>query len=172
MLEVIPSVDSRALNAGLKKLKTLDEDVIKDLRRNLVATIGPYAAKIAEAVPTQAPLSGMNNNGATQWARVKGTVNLTPGRSKKTGNHLLSIRVTPAKERRGVYIGEMAGMRSNGKSRRGANLINVLNQRFPMIKRGGRFAFDKFRKTRPEFVKLAVKSVKKTTDKINKDLVR
>ena len=137
MLEVIPSVDSRALNAGLKKLKTLDEDVIKDLRRNLVATIGPYPAKIAEAV-----------------------------------NHLLSIRVTPAKERRGVYIGEMAGMRSSGKSRRGANLIKVLNQRHPMIKRGGRFAFDKFRKTRPEFVKLAVKSVKKTTDKINKDLVR
>lgn len=172
MLEVIPSVDSRALNAGLKKLKTLDEDVIKDLRRNLVATIGPYAAKIAEAVPTEAPLSGMNNNGATQWARVKGTVNLTPGRSKKTGNHLLSIRITPAKERRGVYIGEMAGMRSSGKSRRGQNLIRKLNERFPMVKRGGRFAFDKFRKTRPEFVKLAVKSVKKTTDKINKDLVR
>lgn len=169
---LIPSVDSRSLNAGLKKLKTLDADVIKDLRATLKVTVGPYAAAIAAAVPSAPPLSGFANNGDTRWARVTGTVNLTPGRSKKTGNHLLSIRIKPAKEKRGVYIGEMAGMRTSGKTSAGRHLINVLNQRYPMVKRGGRWAFDKFRRTRPEFVKLAVLSVKLTTDKINKDLVK
>jgi len=169
---LVPSVDTKSLNAGLKILKEADENVIKNLRATLKLTVGPYAAKIAAEVPSEPALSGFGNNGDTGWSKARGTVNLTPGRSRKSGNHLLSIRVTAAKGKRGVYIAEMAGMRSGGFTPQGRSLIQSLNRRYPMIKRGGRFAFDKFRKTRPEFVKLAILSVKQVTNKINKDLIK
>ena len=169
---ITPSIDQQGLRIALAELKEVEPTTVKDLRTKLRQTVGPYAREIAASVPTEPPLSGFANNGATSWAKVRGSVSFTPGRSRKTGNHLVSIRVTPAKQKRGVYIGEFAGMRTNGITRSGRALIRGLNARYPMIKRGGRWAFDKFRETRPEFVGIATLAVKQTTDKINKKLVR
>ncbi len=169
---ITPSIDQQGLRVALAELKEVEPNVVKDLRTSLRQKVGPYAREIAASVPVEPPLSGFANNGATSWASVRGSVSFTPGRSRKTGNHLVSIRVTPAKQKRGVYIGEMAGMRTNGITRSGRALIRGLNARYPMIKRGGRWAFEKFRQTRPEFVALAITSVQMTTDKVNKKLVR
>jgi hypothetical protein len=47
-------------------------------------------------------------------------------------------------------------------------MIDVLNQRFPMRGRGGRFAYTKFRLLRPDAMKLAFGIVEKSVGDINR----
>ena len=162
-------VNAQGLKSALRELKHLEPDVIKDLRADLRTQLAATAQQVASAVPARPPLSGFGNNGETGWTRVRGSVGFTPS---KKGTSLVSIRVTPAGKRRGLYIAEMAGMRSSGESARGQTMIRNLNNRFPMIKRGGRFAFDRFRKLRPNVLDLAKNILKGTTDRVNKRLVR
>jgi hypothetical protein len=49
-------------------------------------------------------------------------------------------------------------------------MIDVLNQRFPMRGKGGRFAYTKFRTLRPDAVKLATSIVESAVAKINRKL--
>ena len=165
-----PQVGAEGIRKALAILKETDETVVKELRGELRAKIGPIAKKTAEAVPVRPPLSGMGNNSPTGWTTVRSSVAVTPGRSRKTGNHLVSIRVTPRGKQRGVYIGELAGSRSGGTQARGRRLIDVLNQRFPMKGKGGRFAYNKFRELRPDAVDIAVGIVNRTVQKLSKKL--
>lgn len=165
-----PQVGAEGIRKALAILRESEETVVKDLRADLRAKIGPIAKKTAEAVPARPPLSGMGNPGPTGWTTVRSSVGVTPGRSRKTGNHLVSIRVTPRGKQRGVYIGELAGSRSGGTQARGRRLIDVLNQRFPMKGRGGRFAYDRFRTLRPDAVNIAVGVINNTIKKLNKKL--
>jgi hypothetical protein len=169
---IIPSVSATGIREAVKELKQVDPTLLKDLRKDLRAKVGPLAKQVADAVPTQPPLSGMGNPVPTGWSPVRPTISFTPGASRKTGNHLVSIRVNPvpAKGRRGLYIGELAGSRSSGSTARGRRLINVLNQRFPMTGKGGRFAYSKFRTLRPDAVALAKSIVSSTVAKINRKL--
>ena len=165
-----PQVGAEGIRKALAILKESEETVVKDLRGELRAKIGPLAKQTAEAVPTRPPLSGMGNNSPTGWSTVRPSVAVTPGRSRKTGNHLVSIRVTPRGKQRGVYIGELAGSRSGGTQARGRRLIDVLNSRYPMKGKGGRFAYDKFRTLRPDAVDMAVDIINRTIKKLNKRL--
>lgn len=167
---IIPEVNQNDLRAALRQLKEVDADVVKDLRKDLRAQLGPMAQQIAQSVPTDPPLSGFSGEGPTSWTPVRGSVSFTPGSSRKAGNYLVSIRITPRGQRRGLYIAELAGSRTSGKTASGKAMVRNLNQRFPMIKRGGRFAFKKFRTLRPNVVMLATRIVKNTTDKVNKKL--
>ena len=165
-----PQVGAEGIRKALAILKESEETVVKDLRGELRAKIGPLAKQTAEAVPVRPPLSGMGNNSPTGWSTVRPSVAVTPGRSRKTGNHLVSIRVTPRGKQRGVYIGELAGSRSGGTQARGRRLIDVLNSRYPMKGKGGRFAYDKFRTLRPDAVDMAVDIINRTIKKLNKRL--
>lgn len=165
-----PQVGAEGIRKALAILKETDETVVKELRAELRAKIGPIAKRTAEAVPVRPPLSGMGNNSPTGWSTVRPSVAVTPGRSRKTGNHLVSIRVTPRGKQRGVYIGELAGSRSGGTQARGRRLIDVLNSRFPMKGKGGRFAYDKFRTLRPDAVDMATDIINRTIKKLNKRL--
>jgi len=165
-----PTVGAEGIRKALAILKESEETVIKDLRGELRAKIGPLAKQTAEAVPTRPPLSGMGNTSPTGWTSVRSSVAVTPGRSRKTGYHLVSIRVTPRGKQRGVYIGELAGSRSGGTTNRGRRLIDLLNQRFPMKGNGGRFAYNKFRLLRPDAVNIAVGIINNTVKKLNKKL--
>lgn len=167
---IIPEVNQNDLRAALRQLKEVDANVVKDLRKDLRAQLGPMAQQVAQSVPVDPPLSGFAGESPTSWTPVRGSVSFTPGSSRKTGNYLVSLRVTPRGKRRGLYIAELAGSRSNGKTASGKAMVRNLNQRFPMVKRGGRFAFKKFRSLRPSVVVLATKIVKNTTDKVNKKL--
>ena len=165
-----PQVGAEGIRKALAILRESEETVVKDLRGELRAKIGPLAKQTAEAVPSRPPLSGMGNNSPTGWSTVRSSVAVTPGRSRKTGNHLVSIRVTPRGKQRGVYIAELAGSRSGGTQARGRRLIDVLNQRYPMKGKGGRFAYNKFRTLRPDAVKLAVDIINRTVKKLDKKL--
>ena len=167
---IVPQVGAEGIRKALKILKETDETVVKDLRGELRSKLGNRARQTAEAVPVEPPLSGMGNTGPTGWTSVRPSISVTPGRSRTTGNHLVSIRVTPRGKQRGVYIGELAGSRSGGTQARGRRLINVLNQRFPMIGAGGRFAYKKFRTLRPEAVDIATGLINRTVQKLDKKL--
>jgi hypothetical protein len=165
-----PSVNAEGIRTALKVLKQTEATALKDLRAELRAKLGPIAKQTAAQVPTRPPLSGMGNPGATGWTSVTGKISMTPGRSRKTGNHLVSIRIQPKGAQRGVYIAELAGSRSSGTTNRGRRLIDVLNQRFPMKGNGGRFAYNKFRMLRPDAVQIAIGIVNRTLDKLNRKM--
>jgi hypothetical protein len=153
-----------------RELKDLDKTLLTGLRRDLRSTISPFAQQVAAAFPSEAPLSGMNNSGGTGWTAVKPSVSFTPGTSRKTGNHLVSLRINPVGKQRGIYIGEFAGSRSGGKTARGRSLINKLNERYPMKGKGGRFGYTKFRLLRPDVVNLAVVIVNRVIAKVNRSI--
>jgi hypothetical protein len=169
---ITPSFEATGIREALKQLKEVDPTVVKTLRADLRAKITPFAKQVADAVPAEPPLSGMGNTSPTGWSPVRPSVSFTPGRSRKTGDHLVSIRVNPipARGRRGLYLGELAGSRSSGSTEKGRRLINVLNQRYPMKGKGGRFAYTKFRLLRPDAMKLAKGIVEKSIFEINKKL--
>jgi len=169
---IIPSVSATGIREIVKELKEVDPQLLKDLRKELRSQVGPIAKQVADAVPSEPPLSGFGNPSPTGWSPVRPSIAFTPGRSRKTGNHLVNIRVNPvpARGRRGLYIGELAGSRSGGTTDRGRRMIDVLNQRFPMRGRGGRFAYTKFRTLRPDAVKLATSIVESAVGKINRKL--
>lgn len=165
---ITPKIEANNIREAVKELKELDKNVLKGLRKDLRASIGPFAKQIAEAVPNDPPLSGMGQYGATGWSPVRPSISFTPGRSRKSGDHLVSIRINPTRKQRGLYLGELAGSRSRGQTKAGRNLVNVLNQRFPMKGKGGRFAYTKFRLLRPDAVGLAVVIVNRVIGQVNR----
>ena len=167
---ITPQVNAEGIRAAVKELKDLDANLLKELRKDLRAKIGPIAKQIADDVPSEPILSGFARESSFGWGPVKATVGFTPGRSRKTGNHLVSIRINPPKGKRGLYVAEIAGSRSTGKNARGKAMIRNLNEKRPMKGKGGRFAYTKFRLLRPDAMKLATTIVNQTLAKINKRL--
>ena len=167
---IIPSVNAEKIREAVKELRGIDPNLVKELRKELRTKISPFARQVADNVPTDPPLSGFGNSGSTGWSDVAPKISFTPGRSRKTGNHLVSIRIQPRAAKRGLYIAELGGSRSRGASNRGRAMIRNLNLRYPMKGKGGRFAYTKFRLLRPDAVKLAVDAVKSYTEKVNRRL--
>jgi hypothetical protein len=167
---ITPQVGAEGIRKALAVLKETEPTVLKDMRSDLRGKLSNIAKQTAEAVPTRPPLSGMGNPGPTGWTTVRASISATPGRSRKSGNHLVSIRITPRGKQRGVYIGELAGSRSGGTQARGRRLIDVLNSRFPMKGKGGRFAYNKFRLLRPDAVRIATGVLNNTVKKLDKKL--
>jgi hypothetical protein len=164
-----PKLNADDVRRALKALKEIDPQIVKDLRKELRSKLSPIAQQVAAAVPLDPPLSGMRNNGATRWSGASGKTSFTPGRSKKTGNSLVAVRVQP-KEGRGVYIAELAGSRSSGSTANGQNLIQVLNQRQPMKGKGGRYIYAKFRLLRPDVIRIAEGILDNTFQKLENKL--
>lgn len=166
---IIPSVDAREIRNVLRVIKTIEPTVTKKLRQDLRSQLSSLAKQTAEAIPSAAPMSGMEGNSPTSWSRVDGKVSFTPGKTRYAGDYLVSIRVVP-KSNRGVFIGELAGSRSRGSTARGSRMIDVLNQRKGMIGKGGRFAYNRFRTLRPEAVSVARRVVESTFANFEKEL--
>ena len=165
---ITPKIEANNIREAVKELKALDKNLVKELRKDLRASIGPFAKQVANAVPVEPPLSGLGQYGPTGWSPVRPSISFTPGRSRKSGDHLVSIRINPTRKQRGLYLGELAGSRSRGASARGRNLISVLNQRAPMKGRGGRYAYKKIRLMRPDAIALAVGIVNKLIGQVNR----
>jgi hypothetical protein len=167
-----PKLNAQDVRRVLTAIKTVSPTITKDLRTDLRSKLGPTAKQVTNDLggASQPPLSGFGNNGATAWSGSRTTVSFTPGKSRKPGNSLVSIRVTPLGKRRGIFIAELAGSRSSGITSQGSNLITVLNSRKPMKGKGGRFIYNKFRELRPEVVRLATNILNDTFKKFEKEL--
>jgi len=166
---ITPRVEAQGIKAAIKELKNVDSNVLKILRKDLRTQIGPFAKQIAAAVPTTSPLSGFTRESSYGWGPAKARVSFTAGNSKKTGNHLVSIRVAPNNKTRGLYVAERAGAKQ-GKNNRGKAMIRNLNDKYPMSGKGGRFAYSKFRLLRPDAIQIAKRIVNGALSTINKRL--
>jgi len=151
-----PTMRAEGVREVIAELKKISPELVKQLRKDLRSGVQPTAKAVVAAYPIAPPLSGMANEGRLAWGRVRGSVSITPGRSRRyrQTSSLVAIKVTGSPDA-GVRMAELAGSRSNGSSRQGQNMIAVLNRRQPMKGRGGRFAFDTFRKNRDQVVKVA-----------------
>jgi len=167
---ITPKVGQEGIRRALSILRETEPEVNKTLKAELKGKLSNIAKQTAEGVPVAPPLSGFRSQSPTGWTRVSAIVSATPGKSRVAGNHLVSIRVRPQGNRRGLFIAELAGSRSGGQTPAGRNLIRVLNQRFPMQGKGGRFAYAKFRLLRPDAVQIAIGIINRTVQKIDKRL--
>ena len=120
MIEATPTVNAAELRKVIRVLKEIDPQIIKDLRAELRGKLVPVAREVAAAVPVESPLSGMRNNGAMGWSQVVGKTGFTPGKSRRNANNLVSLRIDPRNGKRGFYLAELAGSRSQGQTASGA----------------------------------------------------
>lgn len=147
----------------LKAIKQLEPDTIKRLRADLKGKLGGIMSQVQSAIPTQAPLSGMNNRGRLKWGKPKVSISFTPASkfSGKDYHPLVSLSISGA----GFKMAELAGSRdkpgqwksitpeyTNGWgtvsdhriTTQGFSLIDNLRRRFPTKGKAGRFAFSSY----------------------------
>jgi hypothetical protein len=117
-----------------KTLKTLDNDLIKQARKDLRTGAKPVADAVKANIPTEAPLSGMVHNGRTSWKRSGVKVSIKTNFSKKAerkGTSLVSIIAgAQGKNAMGAaafQIADMAGRKRRGNTRSGSAMIRALN---------------------------------------------
>jgi len=153
---VRPTLRAEGVRQVIAELKKISPELVVELRKELRSGLKPQAQAVAAAYPKAPPLSGMGTNGRLRWAPVRATVSITPGRSRRyrETSNLVSIRAAGTPDD-GVNMAELAGSRSKGFTPQGQNMIAVLNNRKPMRGRGGRYAFDAFRKNRDQVVRVA-----------------
>lgn len=168
-MPIYPSIDAQGIREAINELKKLDPDLVKALRSDLRSSLKPFAQEIKQATPEDPPLSGMGHGGDTRYTPDSVSVSMTTGKSRKfpTMSALVSFRVTPRNQARGLYLAELAGSRSNGYTARGRNMIAVLNQRRSMIGRGGRYAYDTFRRNQPQIFGVAINVIDKHVQQVN-----
>lgn len=187
MLKTSVEVDGASIRAAMKALDEIDPELRKKMRKELAAALGGVTNDIRASIPTVSPLSGMVTQGRLRWGiPKKPTVSLTPGRSKK-GVSFLSIKAS-ANPEAAFAMAERAGSRKdwatgfsrnynkNGKevnhrlNGQGKAMTDALNKRYPMKGRGGRWAFDTFRKDRPKIIAEATKIVNSYLEVVNRKL--
>lgn len=117
-----------------KTLKGIDNDLVKQARKDLRTGAKPVATAVKNNIPTEAPLRGMVHNGRTAWqpSGVKVTVktNFTK-KAERKGTSLVSIIAgAQGKNSQGsaaFQIADMAGRKRRGNTRAGQAMIRKLN---------------------------------------------
>ena len=167
-----PQVGAEGIRKALAILRESEETVVKDLRGDLKSKLSPIAKKVVAATPATKPLSGMTDNRSSKWHYSQPTalVSVTPGRSRKSGNSLVTLQVRQPKRKIIWDISEMIGGSWVTRTARGRVLERALNSKSQMIGRGGRFAYKRFRTLRPDAVNIAVGIINNTIKKLNKKL--
>lgn len=110
---------------ALRTMQQIEPEMYKQLRKDIRSITAPAVSAVKSAVPTVAPLSGMNHNGRTAWNGVNVTTNITPGqRSRAFGSttaNLVAISSTGKNGQYGFNIADMAG-RGSGRGSRPKNI--------------------------------------------------
>jgi len=117
-----------------KTLKGIDNDLVKQARKDLRTGAKPVATAVKNNIPTESPLRGMVHNGRTAWqpAGVKVTVktNFTK-KAERKGTSLVSIVAgAQGKNSQGAaafQIADIAGRKRRGNTRAGQAMIRKLN---------------------------------------------
>ena len=117
-----------------KTLKGIDNDLVKQARKDLRNGAKPVATAVKNNIPTESPLRGMVHNGRTAWqpSGVKVTVktNFTK-KAERKGTSLVSIVAgAQGKNSQGsaaFQIADMAGRKRRGNTRAGQAMIRKLN---------------------------------------------
>lgn len=168
-MPVRPVIEGADFREALRTLKTVDPDIVKDLRKSLRSALGADAKAIAGAMPATPPLSGMANQGRLAWpSRFSGTVVLSPGRRRRGGvSSLVGLRIRGNPDA-GFRMAELAGSRSRGSTPQGRAMISNL----PGNPKGGRFAYARFVRDRANLVKKAERVIADFVKRLNERLER
>jgi len=59
---ITPTVNAEKIRDAIKELRNVDPNLVKELRKELRTKISPLARQVAEAVPTDPPLSGFRQH--------------------------------------------------------------------------------------------------------------
>lgn len=152
-------------------LRKLDNDLVKELRKELQSDLKPVAKAIAAKYPSQPTLSGFARSyGRWGWDRVTGTVKVTPGKTRKGAgkNNLVSLSMnyksaTP-------FVLDMIGRKNPGISPQGQALYRAVQQQFPAWPRGGRIFYKEFKESRDQVVSGAEKTINRWSVKVSEEL--
>ena len=164
-------VDSREIAKVMRVLRTLDKDLVADLRPNLRSAIKPYADATAARINSQrAPMSGMLKYSSKMWGPVKAKVSISTAASTRKNPNLIDIAIQPAAGMPGVAIADMAGRVTQGKSLRGSLFIQQLNLVVPGWSRGGRIIYKAFMPYKPHVYSSAARIVNAWADGVSRKL--
>ena len=108
------SVSTSGVNRMVRELNKIEKGYVSYLRKELRSELNPDARSIAAQVNGDAsqPIRGMRHDGKTKWAGVRSaTVSFTPGRSRRSGTRLLSMKFTGGASSLGMDYAELAGIR-------------------------------------------------------------
>lgn len=164
-------VDSREIAKVMRVLRTLDKDLVKDLRPNLRSAVKPYADATAARINSQrAPMSGMLKYSSKMWGPVKSKVSISTAASTRNNPNLIEVSMTPAAGMPGVAIADMAGRVSQGKSLRGRLFIQQLNRVIPGWSRGGRIIYKAFMPYKPHVNSSAARIINAWSEGVSRKL--
>jgi len=188
-------VKVEGIDETIRSMRKLDKEAIKALRNELKGALTPTAKKIANKVPTTAPLSGFNHNGRTKWTGAKAIVSFTPSsiRRGQDVHPIVSIKMDGRRGGAGFDLAEIAGSRnltttrasSKQFSRRNARqpirtrqngqgraLVNGLKGRAPWSFVAGRFGYGYFLKERKAMEVISQAIIDKHQKDMNKQIAR
>lgn len=121
---MVDSVQLVGVKETLAELKRVQPEVYKQLVKDIKRIAQPAVTRISNAIPSVAPLSGMNHNGKSAWSDVKVDVRVTPSSRAGMGGteaRLVQIETKSTGDHYGVEMADMAG-RGSGTGRRPSNL--------------------------------------------------
>lgn len=172
---LIATVDARDMARVSRVLRSVDKELMNDLKRSMVPDLGGIAKQIAaEASSNGAPMSGMSRGkGSTQWGPVRGSLSVTPGRSRGGWGNLATMEFRAPSGKRGLYIAEFAGtagMKWSKQPKRGPLFVARLNLAVPGWTQGGRFIYRAFMPKKNVIYIRAQMYVAAWADKVSRDL--
>jgi len=160
----IPPAEIAKIQAMLKRL---EPSLRKNLSRDLNNSLKPTAAQIVKDFPP-APMSGL----APRWGGVKAAVRVDLNGPPNKALARFIIKADPPSFGKLLSITERAGSRSSGLTPQGTNLISNarggLQERNPLVGRGGRFLFKSYFDQRNDVARKVIQSLERFVDKFNK----
>lgn len=146
-----------------KTLGEIEPGVRRQLSNKLRSGLNAIGADVARRVPNQAPMSGMTE----RWGSAVSSIKTYP--AAPPGKAIATIRISAGDSRfaRLLSITELAGSVSKGFTKRGRHMINVLQDRAPLVGRGGRFVWKAWLKARPGAVGIAISAINEFVVKFN-----
>lgn len=176
-------------------LRKVDSESAKALQRDMKSAIKPIATRIIAGIPDFTPnVKGMaaNKKGRARFSKPTATVSFTPGKYKMgSDTHpLVTIALNSRDSAYGFNYAETAGTkRIDPKPRskpfihwrsgaqvtykynnQGYWFIDVLERKYPIPGKSGRFAYGLFLNEYPAAERIAITILDAFTDELNKQL--
>lgn len=161
---VIPPAEVAKIQA---MLKLVEPNLRRSLSRDLHKTLKPIAQQIEADFPP-APLSGL----ASRWGGVTAKVGVDFNGPPKKALARFIVKADPPSFARLLSITERAGSRTEGYTPQGMKMISNsrggLQQRTPLVGRGGRFLFASFYRQRNDVSRKVLEALDRFVEKFNK----
>ena len=159
----LPKRDLIKFQRELGKLpEKVKSRISRDIRKELM---GP-ASNIVSDFPPDAPLSGM----IPRWGRVNAKIRVYPMSDEGKAIAVIGIAGEDRGFNRTLAIIERAGSRSGGLTPWGRTMTKWLQERYPLVGKGGRFIWKSWLKHRPEAIRGVVSVINRFVSDYNRQV--